>query len=112
MPYLRAATPDQGTVRPDERLAEEFWQIVCADDDWLRAEFDAIVADCDPGMTGIQGLRPPVPRRPVPPARDARPVGRERRPACLAAPGRVSARQRSPPPVGQVGGGVATGVRG
>lgn len=35
-----AATGDLVEVSADE----EFWNLVCADDDWLRAEFEAIVS--------------------------------------------------------------------
>jgi hypothetical protein len=35
-----AATGDLVGVSADE----EFWNLVCADDDWLRAEFEAIVS--------------------------------------------------------------------
>ena len=40
-----AATTDRVVVQPDEDQA--FWDLVCAEDDWLQTEFDAIVANND-----------------------------------------------------------------
>lgn len=97
MSHLHAATPDQGTVRPDERLDEEFWAIVCADDEWLRAEFEAIVNPGHPGRRGGEGLPPTPPRRPHLPSDDGPPTGP---PVLRGSPGatvRLPARQRSPP---------------
>lgn len=45
---MAAATSDLDTVAPDE----VFWDLVCGDDDWLRAEFDAIIAHGFPGRPG------------------------------------------------------------
>ena len=98
MSQIHAATPDQVTVRPDETLADEFWQLVCADDDWLRAEFDAIVTAEYPDRCGGAGPAPSPPQKPGPPSRGARPTRqRGRRPRPPAAPVRRAARQRSPP---------------
>lgn len=87
-----AAPSDLGTVRADE----EFWDLVCADDDWLRAEFDAIIAA---GFTERARRLCPVHRAghgPLP----ARQRGRRdtRRPADRAACGTRRPRERSPPP--------------
>lgn len=35
------ATSDQALVRPEDGV---FWDLVCGDEDWLRAQFDAIIA--------------------------------------------------------------------
>jgi len=95
---IHAATPDQVTVRPDEDL--DFWDLVCAEDDWLRAEFDAIVTAEDPDRCDHDRLRPPARRRPGPPSRGPRLAPRDHRPRTVDAPVRHPARQRSPPPHG------------
>lgn len=78
----------------------EFADIVCADPDLLRQEFDALIA--------ASYAHPPASRPPAPPGtapRHSRPQppagpGSSRRLASRAAPrpGRGYSRQRSPPP--------------
>lgn len=98
MSQIHAATSDQVTVRPAETLTEEFWEIVCADDDWLRAEFDAIVTAEHPDRRDGDDLSPSLPCRPGPPSRGARPTRHPGRwPTTPATPVRRPARQRSPP---------------
>lgn len=99
MSQILAATSDQVLVRPDDDLA--FWEIVCADDDWLRAEFDAIVASEHPDRCGSGRPRPPTPRRPGPPSRGPRLAAEVVRPRAADAPVRLPARQRSPPQAGR-----------
>jgi hypothetical protein len=96
MSRTHAATPDQAVARPDEDLG--FWDLVCADDDWLRAEFDAIVAAEYPDRCGSGRARPPVPRRPGFPSREPWSDPGTVRPPAAAAPVAPPARQRSPPP--------------
>lgn len=77
-----------------ERVDEAFWDLVCADEDLLRSEFEAIVAD-EPDRT--RPKRPPlVPRPGAGPTR--------RPPQQVSAPGPARggprapvARQRGPP---------------
>ncbi|WP_165700086.1 hypothetical protein [Ornithinimicrobium ciconiae] len=79
----------------DARVDELFWDLVCADEDLLRAEFDAIVAAGYPARPRRQ--RPLLPPRPGPGALDDPPPALEvPRPAD---PGRrvPAARQRGPP---------------
>lgn len=91
MSTFAAAPSDQGTVRADE----DFWDLVCADDEWLRAEFDAIVAAGYPerGDRARPAVRPghgpwsvPAPLSPPRPPAPGRP-----------ARGRGLPRERSPP---------------
>ncbi|GGF57285.1 hypothetical protein [Ornithinimicrobium tianjinense] len=98
MSHLQAATSDQVTVPADETLTEQFWEIVCADDGWLRAEFDEIVTA---GFSD-QGAAPrrSVPRPAAPPPGILAPAGPPRRPPATAPVVRARARQRSPPPAG------------
>lgn len=72
-----------------QTLDEEFFALVCEDEDLTRAEFDAII-EANWGEPPL----PPAPRRPLPstPHRNTlRPHGQHRVPMDL------SARQRSPP---------------
>jgi len=89
-----AATSDQVTVRPDEDLA--FWDLVCADDEWLRAEFDTIVTREFPDRRDPD--RPPAPQRPDPLTRGPRSAAEPGRPRTADPPVRRPPRQRSPPP--------------
>ncbi|MDQ3733336.1 MAG: hypothetical protein M3400_04935 [Actinomycetota bacterium] len=81
-------------------IDEAFLDLVCSDEEWLRAEFDAIV---ESGW-GSGDRPPPRPASPTPPPRPPgrTPVGQE--PANLSEPGRALvrrvARQRGPPAVG------------
>jgi hypothetical protein len=83
-------------VLPDEDLA--FWELVCADDDWLRAEFDAIVTAEYGDRRGAGRTWPPVPRRPGSPPRGPRSADGTVRSRVIATPVGHPARQRSPPP--------------
>ncbi len=72
----------------DRAVDEEFWALICADEDLLRAEFDALVTGGDPARS-----RPDAPRtqpRPVPRASGAR--------SEQCAPSPVERGQRSPAP--------------
>lgn len=81
-------------------VGARFAELICADDEWLRAEFDALV------LAGF-GAPPAWPRLPAPPwARPpAGPSAFGARPGQVAAPGPESTgraprwwrRQRSPP---------------
>lgn len=98
MSHLQAATSDQVTVPTDETLTEEFWEIVCADDAWLRAEFDEIVTAgfSDQGTAP----RPSVPRPAAPPPGARAPAVPPERPRPTDPVLRARARQRSPPAAG------------
>jgi len=82
---------------PWSAVDEAFLDLVCSDEEWLRAEFDAMVA----AEWGSVQRPPPRPDSPTPPprppgcstveARPIRPAGRER------ALVRRVARQRGPP---------------
>lgn len=91
MSTLPAAPSDQGTVRADE----DFWDLVCADDEWLRAEFDAIIAAGFPE----KGRRPRLPRRPGQRPRSVRPAAGSLHASTpgRATRGRTFPRERSPP---------------
>jgi hypothetical protein len=85
------------TVTPAATVDEQFWALVCADEELLRAEFDEIVG----GWSDAAGSRPfafPVggggPDRHR--ARPASPVLAGRWPAALLGP-IAGVRQRSPP---------------
>ncbi len=56
MSYSHAGPSDPVTVSPDEA----FWDLVCADDEWLREEFEAIVAAEFPEETEGRGATPPA----------------------------------------------------
>jgi hypothetical protein len=87
----------------DTTISDPFVDLICADDEWLRDEFDAIIAE----SWDIPADPPP------PPAEDGRPA--ERNPGasppvaatpCLAPPpARWSTHRkaRSPPPAGYSG---------
>jgi hypothetical protein len=79
----------------------EFAELICADEQWLREEFDALIA----------ANYPPGPPPPAPPCTSPLPSRRPATATCRAAgPGRPQAttshpggglrRQRSPPPAG------------
>jgi hypothetical protein len=75
-----------------------FADIICADPQWLDAEFDALIAASfiePPGS--LPPAPPPVPPRPGPPAPQLRPPRSSRVAAAFAAPGPRRGRQRSPP---------------
>jgi hypothetical protein len=83
------------------RVGREFAELICADDQWLREEFDALIA-------ASYGAPPAWPGPPAPP--DTPPTGRPWRYEVPAAPDRLSdrdpaaagsgiRRQRSPPPL-------------
>jgi len=93
--WIHAAASDQALVRPDEDLA--FWDLVYAEDDWLRDEFDAIIASEYPDRCDRGRGRPPAARRPRPPSEGPRTVPRTDRPRAADAPVRRPPRQRSPP---------------
>jgi hypothetical protein len=74
--------------------APVFADVVAADLDWVRAEFDAIVA-----ANFLESSVPPPrphPRHPAPPAGTTTPPGRESGDLARTAR-RVGARERSPP---------------
>ena len=81
-------------------VGARFAELICADDEWLRAEFDALV------LAGF-GAPPGWPRLPAPPRvpPPGPPVGTLTRPVKVAGPGpagiartlRGCRRQRSPP---------------
>jgi hypothetical protein len=76
--------------RPPDRDEQQFWDLITADRDLLRAEFDAIIGAAWPAplTLGEGGPRPGnAPGPPVAPRSD----GRRAHPA-------VHRRQRSPPP--------------
>jgi hypothetical protein len=82
-----------GTARPD--VDDAFWMIVTGDDQWVRAEFDAIIE------AGWDTPTPPPPPAPPRPHNWPRPPARRRR-ARFWLPEFVLARpcrhdQRSPP---------------
>ncbi|GAA3706132.1 hypothetical protein GCM10022204_24770 [Microlunatus aurantiacus] len=91
------SSPARSPSPADTDRRTDFWTLLLADPDLLRAEFDALVADVWPDRPG----RPP--RRGIPGV--PHPGGRERCPAaagCRVPVGRRSAedgrpRQRSPP---------------
>jgi hypothetical protein len=77
-----------------ERTTDAFLEVVCGDDDWLRAEFDAIVAaNWDP-----PDPVPPGPARgPAGPRPRARSSWRSCRPTGRPPGANPPAHQRSPP---------------
>lgn len=81
-------------VASGPRVDEQFAAIVCADDEWVRAEFDALVAAAwdDPPATPGPVARPPAAGRPAPRWRPE-PERPPRRDVGVEA----WARQRSPP---------------
>lgn len=87
------------------QAAAAFAELICADDQWLREEFDALIA---------ANYRPPLPPRSAPPRTPPLPPRRPARAMCPAAgpghpqaiashPGSGLRRQRSPPPAGTAG---------
>jgi hypothetical protein len=89
------SAPAAGAARPDERVQDEFLDLVLADEQLLRAEFEALMRESwpdEPAATTPRPVRPVLPRRP-PRHWTSQGVSRRlRRPAIEAA-----ARQRSPP---------------
>lgn len=83
-----------------QEVGASFAELICADEEWLRAEFDALV------LAGF-GAPPGWPRLPAPPRvpPPGPPVGTPIRPVKVAGPGpagiartlRGCRRQRSPP---------------
>jgi hypothetical protein len=92
-----------GPVRcVDNAVDTRFVELLCADADLLRLEFDAIIAaNFPPTGTGQQHPSPP-PRQPIPATGRLRPEGNRRpAPAVTGSPRRgrrvPEARERSPP---------------
>lgn len=83
-----------GTVRPD--IDDTFWAIVTGDDQWVRAEFDAII---DAGWDSPTPPPPPAPPQPgIPPPCPAKRSGSRLWADDPATPPRLCPRhQRSPP---------------
>jgi hypothetical protein len=81
------------------QVGAAFAELICADDQWLREEFDALIE---------ANYRPPVPPRPAPPRTPPLPPRRHGlAPAPVPGPGSQAVschpggglrRQRSPPP--------------
>jgi hypothetical protein len=72
---------------------DAFLDVVCGDEDWVRAEFDAIVAANWPGA---EPPEPPVPS-PGPRRTPRRATGRPRPVPGIPPNGPAPARQRAPP---------------
>jgi hypothetical protein len=91
-----------GAAGPAEvALDEDFWDLVCSDEQWLRAEFDAIIAAEWAGPPTVDARRH-VPPRPMGGRDVPRPVsGSSRRGGGRAAAAPAGARQRSPPVCGR-----------
>jgi hypothetical protein len=82
-----------GTARPD--IDDAFWTIVTGDDQWVRAEFDAIV---DANWDTPAPPPPPAPPQPDEPRRQPAPPIPDRPVPCHSAPARPGRPdQRSPP---------------
>lgn len=83
------------------QAAAAFAELICADEQWLREEFDALIAANYPPSPPS-----PAPPRtpPLPPRRPATATWRVTGPGCPQAtsshPGGGLRRQRSPPPAG------------
>ena len=88
---------DTGAVLGSGAVDTEFWALVCEDEEWLRAEFEAIVSE--PAEIPIRPTRRPA----IAGADNDRPRGYQetpdtaRRSWCAIRPGRAWRRQRSPP---------------
>jgi hypothetical protein len=88
---------DTGAVLGSGAVDTEFWALVCEDEEWLRAEFEAIVSE--PAEIPIRPTRRPA----IADADNDRPRGYQetpdtvRRSWCAIRPGRAWRRQRSPP---------------
>jgi hypothetical protein len=83
------------------QAAAAFAELICADEQWLREEFDALIA----ANYQPPGPPPPAPPRtpPLPPRRPAKATCRAAGPgpqATSSHPGGGLRRQRSPPPAG------------
>ncbi|WP_432505985.1 hypothetical protein [Kineococcus arenarius] len=86
-----------GATRAGEPVREAFCELLGADPDWVRAEFEALVAanwrgGGAQGATGSVDAPGPRPGRPVPRARRSAPLRRGRAPER-----RAPRRERSPP---------------
>ena len=84
-----------GAALVSERVDADFWALICADEEWLRAEFEAIVSE--PAEVRVRPSRrfAKVDSRPVnagPPMCDS-----PRRWRIGMRPGPARRRQRSPP---------------
>lgn len=80
----------------DAAVDEAFWDLVCADEDWLRSEFEEIVsAGCPERPSPDLPLLPPRPAGDGPRPRVEGPVALRVRDAGSPLP---VARQRGPPP--------------
>ncbi|MCU7727088.1 hypothetical protein ODJ79_25455 [Actinoplanes sp. KI2] len=80
---------------PGTAAGQAFVDLVCADDELMRAEFDALIAASWPSPPAV----PPVPpRRPAPwPGGPALPPGEAARPPIHHIPDTSWRRQRAPP---------------
>jgi len=80
---------------PGTACGQAFVDLVCADDELMRAEFDALIAASWPTPPAV----PPVPpRRPTPwPCGHALPPGEAARPPIHHIPDTSCGRQRAPP---------------
>ena len=94
-PVEVSAGPASGVIAPDDTMLR--WiDLLVADDEWVQAEFEAIVA------AGWGGVMPPCPaprqgaHGPRRPGSDVRPTP-VRYPAELLLSGRTRPRQRGPP---------------
>jgi hypothetical protein len=84
-----------GAPRPDQRVQDEFLELLLADEQLLRAEFEALMREAWPDEPAVPALRPFRPRPPRRPARRWRSrtvLGHLPRPDIEA-----EARQRGPP---------------
>jgi hypothetical protein len=97
---VRRVTSDRrgtGPVLGSGAVDAQFWALVCQDEEWLDAEFDAIVS------APAEATRRPV-RRPVigaadhPGRRQVRPVGGDSQMVVRPRHSHGSRRERSPPP--------------
>ena len=74
-----------------------FWALVCEDEEWLDAEFDAIVSEgCETPARSTGRLRTDI-ARDRPPVRERRPAGNTWRWRTGYLPGRRWRRERGPP---------------
>ncbi|MGI8529762.1 MAG: hypothetical protein ACR2KO_09815 [Geodermatophilaceae bacterium] len=98
MVVVQLLASDSVAAQPDARLVEEmFLDLLCSDEEWLRAEFDAIIAAGWGGPRTARPLRPASPT-PSPPRCHSRPEVAADTPAPGRCPGVGGwARQRSPP---------------
>jgi len=87
---------DTGAVLGSEAVDAQFWALVCDDEEWLQAEFDAIVSEA------AENFARPARRPTVAGADGERPGGQHlpdavRRSGFGIRPGRAWRRERSPP---------------